>query len=283
MAAYTPSSLLQQRSSGSSGLSRGIGPKAIEDDSEHGYLKDNKDSSSSNKSIVTGEAPRLILPSTMSHTRPAQVTSFTVTQESSLKGSPSGTQPHHYHQHQQHHHHHQQQQQQQQQQHGVGDTSLTNGGGSKRKRFTAAEKMRILGHLEETSNLRATARRFGVDRKTIRSWMEHRDELRRIEEQSKEQEPGVPPQGMEDGLTPPNKRRRNLTPGVCVGVGGCVYNIRIFQSALIIQLLLILLLLILGCYTRSSQSNLTSVQSSRLLMNLLRYSRCIPLLLSETS
>ena len=95
--------------------------------------------------------------------------------------------------------------------------AMVNGGGvSKRKRFSPHEKTQILGYLRESNNLRATARKFGVDRKTIRSWVDHREGL------GPTPETVVPAQGENPASsqmmapvdsTPPTKRRRNLTAG----------------------------------------------------------------------
>ena len=85
-------------------------------------------------------------------------------------------------------------------------------GSSRRKRFTAQEKITILKFLEESNNLRATARKFNVDRKTIRSWMEHREELEHWNDHAN----GVhsfhsDPRGGD--RTPLIKKRKTLSPG----------------------------------------------------------------------
>jgi transposase-like protein len=164
----------------------------LKDEANEISLKENKESIFPNVSAMSGEPAQFILTPAIPRT---QVTNYSVAQCSAIKTPQHGTSAIN-----QHHR-------------GMEEASLTNGGSSKRKRFTAGEKIRILAHLEETSNLRATARKFGVDRKTIRSWMEHRDELRRMEEQNKERITGEQHPGVEDGMTPPSKRRRNLTPG----------------------------------------------------------------------
>lgn len=101
--------------------------------------------------------------------------------------------------------------------------AMVNGvGPSKRKRFSPREKTQILGYLRESNNLRATARKFGVDRKTIRSWVEHQDNLGPTPE-TVVTEQGENPANSQlmtsVDRTPPTKRRRNLTAGEPCGIG----------------------------------------------------------------
>ena len=94
-------------------------------------------------------------------------------------------------------------------------------GPSKRKRFTPRDKTQILSYLRESNNLRATARKFSVDRKTIRSWVEHQGSLPPPEAVGVAQEENPASNQLITPVdrTPPTKRRRNLTAGEPLGWG----------------------------------------------------------------
>ena len=100
--------------------------------------------------------------------------------------------------------------------------AMMNGvGPSKRKRFTPRDKTQILSYLRESNNLRATARKFNVDRKTIRSWVEHQGSLPppEVVGVAQEENPASNQLITPVDRTPPTKRRRNLTAGEPRGWG----------------------------------------------------------------